>query len=63
MAVRQVPETDPAGGIFSMRTKTRAWLLAAACTFAGTAAAQTPPAGPPPGAPVTVAAPNVRAGI
>jgi len=42
-----------------MKTKTRAWLLAAACTLAGTAAAQ-PPA---PTAPPTVAAPSVRAGI
>jgi Tfp pilus assembly protein PilF len=44
-----------------MKMKTRAWLLAAACTFAGTAAAQ-PPA-PAPTAPPTVAAPSVRAGI
>jgi len=47
-----------------MTTKTRAWLLAAAFTLTGTAAAQeAPPAAPPPGAPVRVAAPNVRAGI
>ncbi|HMG48216.1 MAG TPA: SPOR domain-containing protein [Allosphingosinicella sp.] len=44
-----------------MKMKTRAWLLAAACTLAGTAAAQ-PPA-PAPTAPPTVAAPSVRAGI
>jgi len=45
-----------------MKTKTRAWLLAAACTLAGTAAAQAPgPAGG--GAPPSVASPSVRAGI
>jgi cell division septation protein DedD len=46
-----------------MKTKTRAWLLAAACTLAGTAAAQPPAAAPAPAAPPTVAAPSVRAGI
>jgi uncharacterized protein len=46
-----------------MKTKTRAWLFAAACTIAGAAAAQTPPA-PSPNAPAPrVAAPSVRAGI
>jgi uncharacterized protein len=45
-----------------MKTMTRAWLLAAACTLAGAAAAQ--PAGPAPSAaPPRVAAPSVRAGI
>ncbi|HEV2816729.1 MAG TPA: SPOR domain-containing protein [Allosphingosinicella sp.] len=45
-----------------MKTKTRAWLLAAACTLAGTAAAQPP--GPAAGAaPPHVASPSVRAGI
>jgi TPR repeat protein len=44
-----------------MKMKTRAWLLAAACTLAGTAAAQ--PSTPAPTAPPTVAAPSVRAGI
>ena len=45
-----------------MKTKTRAWLLAAACTLAGTAAR---PAARPAAraAPPTVAAPSVRAGI
>jgi uncharacterized protein len=44
-----------------MNMTTRAWLLAAACTLAGTAAAQ--PTAPPGNAPPTVAAPSVRAGI
>ena len=45
-----------------MKTKTRAWLLAAACTLAGTAAAQ-PPGPAAAGAPPRVASPSVRAGI
>lgn len=43
-----------------MKTKTRAWLFAAACTLAAAASAQ--PASPPAGA-RTVAAPSVQAGI
>jgi len=44
-----------------MKTKTRVWLLAAACTLAGGAAAQ--PSAPAPTAPPRVASPSVRAGI
>jgi len=45
-----------------MKTTTRAWLLAAACTLSGIAAAQ-PPGAAAGTAPPHVAAPSVRAGI
>jgi cell division septation protein DedD len=50
-----------------MKIRTRFWLLAAACSFAGAAAgaqeAPAPPASAPAGPAPAVAAPNVRAGI